>query len=164
MIMGNTCLYGATGGNLFSSGRAGERFAVRNSGCQAVVEGTGDHACEYMTGGIITILGDTGVNFGAGMTGGFAYVLDESGDLDIRLNKESIEMLAIEELTIHQEHLRGIINQHFEETGSLRAQEILHNFDKYAPLFKLIKPTATDVKTLLGHRSRSSAELRVQAQ
>ncbi|HCM46386.1 MAG TPA: glutamate synthase large subunit, partial [Colwellia sp.] len=164
MIMGNTCLYGATGGNLFSSGRAGERFAVRNSGCQAVVEGTGDHACEYMTGGIITILGDTGVNFGAGMTGGFAYVLDESGDLDIRLNKESIEMLAIKELTIHQEHLRGIINQHFEETGSLRAQEILHNFDKYAPLFKLIKPTATDVKTLLGHRSRSSAELRVQAQ
>ncbi|PKG85310.1 glutamate synthase large subunit [Colwellia sp. 75C3] len=164
MIMGNTCLYGATGGNLFSSGRAGERFAVRNSGCQAVVEGTGDHACEYMTGGIVTILGDTGVNFGAGMTGGFAYVLDETGDLDIRLNKESIEMLAIEELTIHQEHLRGIINQHFEETGSLRAQEILHDFDKYAPLFKLIKPTATDVKTLLGHRSRSSAELRVQAQ
>jgi glutamate synthase (NADPH/NADH) large chain len=164
MIMGNTCLYGATGGKLFSSGRAGERFAVRNSGCHAVVEGTGDHACEYMTGGIVTILGDIGVNFGAGMTGGFAYVLDEAGDLDIRLNKESIEMLAIEDLTIHQEHLRGIINQHFEETGSLRAQDILHDFDKYAPLFKLIKPTATDVKTLLGHRSRSSAELRVQAQ
>ena len=164
MIMGNTCLYGATGGKLFSSGRAGERFAVRNSGCHAVVEGTGDHACEYMTGGIVTIIGDIGVNFGAGMTGGFAYVLDESGDLDVRLNKESIEMLAIENLTIHQEHLRGIINQHFEETGSLRAHEILHDFDKYAPLFKLIKPTATDVKTLLGHRSRSSAELRVQAQ
>jgi len=164
MIMGNTCLYGATGGKLFSSGRAGERFAVRNSGCHAVVEGTGDHACEYMTGGIVTILGDIGVNFGAGMTGGFAYVLDEAGDLDVRLNKESIEMLAIEDLTIHQEHLRGIINQHFEETGSLRAQDILHDFDKYAPLFKLIKPTATDVKTLLGHRSRSSAELRVQAQ
>ncbi len=164
MIMGNTCLYGATGGKLFSSGRAGERFAVRNSGCHAVIEGTGDHACEYMTGGIVTILGDTGVNFGAGMTGGFAYVLDETGDLDVRLNKESIEMLAIEDLTIHQEHLRGIINQHFEETGSLRAHEMLHDFDRYAPLFKLIKPTATDVKTLLGHRSRSSAELRVQAQ
>jgi glutamate synthase (NADPH/NADH) large chain len=164
MIMGNTCLYGATGGKLFSSGRAGERFAVRNSGCIAVVEGTGDHACEYMTGGIVTVLGDVGVNFGAGMTGGFAYVLDEAGDLDVRLNKESIEMLAIEELTIHQEHLRGIINQHFEETGSLRAQDILQDFERYAPLFKLIKPTATDVKTLLGHRSRSSAELRVQAQ
>ncbi len=164
MIMGNTCLYGATGGKLFASGRAGERFGVRNSGCIAVVEGTGDHACEYMTGGIVTILGDIGVNFGAGMTGGFAYVLDENNDLDIRLNMESIEMLPIEDLVIHQEHLRGIISQHLDETDSCRAQEILTNFDKYAPLFKLIKPTATDVKTLLGHRSRSSAELRVQAQ
>ncbi|QBG36968.1 glutamate synthase large subunit [Litorilituus sediminis] len=164
MIMGNTCLYGATGGKLYACGRAGERFAVRNSGCHAVVEGTGDHACEYMTGGVVTILGKIGVNFGAGMTGGFAYVLDELGDLDVRLNKESIEILPIDELAIHQEHLRGIINQHFEETGSLRAQEILHDFDKFAPQFKLIKPTATDVKTLLGHRSRSSAELRVQAQ
>lgn len=164
MIMGNTCLYGSTGGKLFGCGRAGERFAVRNSGCHAVIEGTGDHGCEYMTGGIVTILGDVGLNFGAGMTGGFAYVLDEADDLDIRLNKESIEMLAIEDLVIHQEHLRGIINQHFEETGSLRAQEILKDFDRFTPLFKLVKPTATDVKTLLGHRSRSSAELRVQAQ
>ena len=164
MIMGNTCLYGATGGKLYACGRAGERFAVRNSGCHAVVEGAGDHACEYMTGGIVTILGDIGVNFGAGMTGGFAYVLDEKGDLDIRLNTESIEMLAVDDLAIHREHLRGIINHHFEETGSLRAQEILQNFDKFAPLFKLIKPTAIDVKTLLGHRSRSTAELRVQAQ
>jgi glutamate synthase (NADPH/NADH) large chain len=164
MIMGNTCLYGATGGKLFASGRAGERFAVRNSGCHAVVEGTGDHTCEYMTGGIVTVLGDVGINFGAGMTGGFAYVLDEADDLDSRLNKESIELLDIEDLMIHQEHLRGIINQHFEETGSCRAQEILQDFDKFSPLFKLVKPTATDVKTLLGHRSRSSAELRVQAQ
>ncbi len=164
MIMGNTCLYGATGGKLYGCGRAGERFAVRNSGCHAVIEGTGDHACEYMTGGIVTILGQVGVNFGAGMTGGFAYVLDEENDLEIRLNNESIEMLAIDELNIHQEHLRGIINQHLEETGSLRAEEILVNFATYAPLFKLIKPKAVDVKTLLGHRSRSSAELRVQAQ
>jgi glutamate synthase (NADPH/NADH) large chain len=164
MIMGNTCLYGATGGKLYACGRAGERFAVRNSGCHAVVEGAGDHACEYMTGGIVTILGDIGVNFGAGMTGGFAYVLDEKSDLDIRLNTESIEMLAVDDLSIHREHLRGIINHHFEETGSLRAQDILQNFDKFAPLFKLIKPSATDVKTLLGHRSRSTAELRVQAQ
>jgi glutamate synthase (NADPH/NADH) large chain len=164
MIMGNTCLYGATGGNLYACGRAGERFAVRNSGCQAVVEGAGDHACEYMTGGIVTILGNIGVNFGAGMTGGFAYVLDERGDLDVRLNKESIEMLDVDDLAIHQEHLRGIISQHFDHTGSLRAQEILQDFDRFAPFFKLIKPTATDVKTLLGHRSRSSAELRIQAQ
>jgi glutamate synthase (NADPH/NADH) large chain len=117
-----------------------------------------------MTGGIVTILGQVGLNFGAGMTGGFAYVLDEANDLDIRLNKESIEMLNIEDesLSIHKEHLRGIINQHFEETGSLRAQQILQSFDQFAPMFKLIKPTATDVKTLLGHRSRSTAELRVQ--
>ncbi|GAA6203748.1 glutamate synthase large subunit [Thalassotalea sp. SU-HH00458] len=164
MIMGNTCLYGSTGGKLFGCGRAGERFAVRNSGCHAVIEGTGDHACEYMTGGIVTILGQVGVNFGAGMTGGFAYVLDENNDLDIRLNHESIETLPIEDLTIHQEHLRGIISQHHEETGSLHAHKILNNFDAYAPLFRLVKPKATDVKTLLGHRSRSSAELRVQAQ
>ncbi|WP_077342671.1 glutamate synthase large subunit [Pseudocolwellia agarivorans] len=166
MIMGNTCLYGATGGKLYACGRAGERFGVRNSGCHAVVEGTGDHTCEYMTGGVVTVLGSVGVNFGAGMTGGFAYVLDEANDLDIRLNKESIEMLSIDndDLTIHQEHLRGIISQHVEETGSIRAQEILANFDAFAPLFKLVKPKATDVKTLLGHRSRSSAELRVQAQ
>ena len=164
MIMGNTCLYGATGGLLFGCGRAGERFAVRNSGCHAVIEGAGDHACEYMTGGIVAILGQVGVNFGAGMTGGFAYVFDESDDLAIRLNNESIETLPIEDLTIHQEHLRGMINQHVEETGSLHAQNILNNFTQYAPLFKLIKPKATDVKTLLGHRSRSSAELRVQAQ
>jgi glutamate synthase (NADPH/NADH) large chain len=117
-----------------------------------------------MTGGIVAVLGDVGVNFGAGMTGGFAYVLDEAGDLDSRLNKESIELLPIEDLTIHQEHLRGMIDQHFEETGSCRAQQILHDFDTFAPLFKLIKPTATDVKTLLGHRSRSTAELRVEVQ
>jgi len=164
MIMGNTCLYGATGGKLYASGRAGERFAVRNSGCHAVVEGTGDHTCEYMTGGIVTVLGQVGVNFGAGMTGGFAYVLDEADDLDIRLNKESIEMLSVSDHVIHQEHLRGIIAKHFEETGSPRAEEMLNDFDRFAPMFKLVKPTATDVKTLLGHRSRSSSELRVQAQ
>ena len=110
------------------------------------------------------LIWQVGVNFGAGMTGGFAYVLDEADDLEIRLNSESIELLPITDLTIHQEHLRGIINQHFDETGSARAQDILGNFDAYAPKFKLVKPTATDVKTLLGHRSRSSAELRVQAQ
>jgi glutamate synthase (NADPH/NADH) large chain len=117
-----------------------------------------------MTGGIVTILGQTGVNFGAGMTGGFAYVLDEADDLDVRLNKDSIEMLPMGNLAIHQEHLRGIIDQHLEQTGSCRAQQILQDFEYFAPLFKLIKPTAVDVKTLLGHRSRSSAELRVQAQ
>ena len=164
MIMGNTCLYGATGGKLFGCGRAGERFGVRNSGAHAVIEGTGDHACEYMTGGIVTILGKVGLNFGAGMTGGFAYILDQDDDLEMRLNTESIEMLEISDLVIHQEHLRGVINQHVEETGSLHAQHILENFDEYSSQFKLIKPKSADVKSLLGHRSRSSAELRVQAQ
>lgn len=164
MIMGNTCLYGATGGKLYASGCAGERFAVRNSGCKAVIEGAGDHCCEYMTGGIVTVLGEVGVNFGAGMTGGFAYVLDEADDLESRLNQESIEMLSLDDITIHQEHLRGIINLHLEQTGSARAQQILENFDEFVSKFKLVKPKASDVKTLLGHRSRSAAELRVQAQ
>ncbi|MDN3653363.1 glutamate synthase large subunit [Thalassotalea ponticola] len=163
-IMGNTCLYGATGGNLYAAGRAGERFAVRNSGCHAVIEGAGDHACEYMTGGIVTFLGGVGLNFGAGMTGGFAYVVDEHQDLTQRLNTESIEALELTQLTIHQEHLRGMINHHLEHTGSARAAFILENFHQFIANFKLIKPIATDVKTLLGHRSRSSAELRVQAQ
>ncbi|WP_394176764.1 glutamate synthase large subunit [Thalassotalea litorea] len=163
-IMGNTCLYGATGGRLYAAGCAGERFGVRNSGCNAVVEGTGDHACEYMTGGIVTILGQTGLNFGAGMTGGFAYVLDEGNDLEKRINGESIEIVSLDELVIHQEHLRGIVSHHLELTGSERAQDILDNFATYSPQFKLIKPKAVDVQTLLGHRSRSSAELRVQAQ
>ncbi|WP_068545852.1 glutamate synthase large subunit [Thalassotalea crassostreae] len=163
-IMGNTCLYGATGGHLYAAGCAGERFAVRNSGCHAVIEGAGDHACEYMTGGIVTFLGKVGLNFGAGMTGGFAYVLDEDNNLDSCINGESIEIVELTDLTIHQEHLRGIINHHLEQTNSPRAQYILENFSEFASKFKLIKPTATDVKTLLGHRSRSSAELRVQAQ
>ncbi|QBY04951.1 glutamate synthase large subunit [Thalassotalea sp. HSM 43] len=163
-IMGNTCLYGATGGKLYAAGRAGERFGVRNSGCHAVIEGAGDHACEYMTGGVVTFLADVGLNFGAGMTGGFAYVLDEQNDLQQRLNGESIEALELVDLRIHQEHLRGIINHHLEETGSPRAAYILENFGEFSSKFKLVKPKATDVKTLLGHRSRSAAELRVQAQ
>ncbi|TLU67150.1 glutamate synthase large subunit [Thalassotalea litorea] len=163
-IMGNTCLYGATGGRLYAAGRAGERFAVRNSGVNAVIEGTGDHACEYMTGGIVTILGETGLNFGAGMTGGFAYVLDQAGDLEKRINGESIEIVSLDDLVIHQEHLRGIVNHHLELTGSERAQYILDNFAEFSQQFKLIKPKAVDVQTLLGHRSRSSAELRIQAQ
>jgi glutamate synthase (NADPH) large chain len=163
-IIGNTCLYGATGGKLFAAGTAGERFGVRNSGTIAVVEGAGDNACEYMTGGIIAILGKTGVNFGAGMTGGFAYILDEDGDFAGRVNPELIETLPLNGLQIHQEHLRGLIDRHLEETGSSRAQEILANFDQWIPKFYLAKPKSADVNTLLGHQSRSAAELRVQAQ
>ena len=163
-IIGNTCLYGATGGKLFAAGKAGERFGVRNSGTIAVIEGAGDNACEYMTGGIVAILGATGVNFGAGMTGGFAYVLDENEDFAGRVNQESVEALALDELYIHQEHLRGLIAEHLEETGSSHAEQILANFDEWIPKFYLIKPKAADLQTLLGHQSRSAAELRVQAQ
>lgn len=163
-IIGNTCLYGATGGKLFAAGRAGERFAVRNSGAIAVVEGIGDNGCEYMTGGIVCILGRTGINFGAGMTGGFAYVLDEDGHFSKRLNSELVETLPISELTIHEEHLRGIITEHVSQTGSQRGEDILANWAQWVPHLILIKPKSSDVKALLGHRSRSSAELRIQAQ
>ena len=163
-IAGNTCLYGATGGKLYAAGRAGERFAVRNSGAISVVEGIGDNGCEYMTGGIVCVLGKTGVNFGAGMTGGFAYILDIDGDFDKRINKELVEMLNVADYPIHEEHLRGLIMEHAQLTNSSRAEEILANWQEFAKQFVLIKPKSSDVKALLGHRSRSSAELRVQAQ
>lgn len=161
-IAGNTCLYGATGGRFYAAGQVGERFAVRNSGAIAVVEGTGDNCCEYMTGGVVVVLGQTGVNFGAGMTGGFAYLLDEHDDLGLRLNPELIEALEVT-TPILQEHLRSLLHQHAEETGSEKAQRILSDFSNYLPKFKLVKPKTSDVNTLLGHRARSSDELRVQA-
>ncbi|MDE3272932.1 glutamate synthase large subunit [Pseudoalteromonas sp. G4] len=163
-IAGNTCLYGATGGRLFAAGRAGERFAVRNSGAIAVVEGLGDNGCEYMTGGIVCVLGDTGINFGAGMTGGFAYVLDEKGDFDKRINTELVELVELDDLNIHHEHLRGLIGEHLEATQSNRAEEILADFEHFISKFRLVKPKSSDVQGLLGHRARSSAELRIQAQ
>lgn len=159
VIIGNTCLYGATGGRLFAAGQAGERFCVRNSGAEVVVEGIGDNGCEYMTGGIVTILGATGVNFGAGMTGGFAYVLDEAGALTSRVNPELVEVLSLGGRVILQEHLRGIINRHMEETGSRRAERILSGFEEhYVSLFKLVKPITSDVNSLLGHRGNSPRE------
>ncbi|GKX64064.1 glutamate synthase large subunit [Pragia fontium] len=163
-IIGNTCLYGATGGKLFAAGRAGERFAVRNSGAITVVEGIGDNGCEYMTGGIVCILGRTGINFGAGMTGGFAYVLDQDDEFRKRVNPELVEVLAVDELAIHEEHLRGLLTEHIQHTGSARAEDILANWSQWASKFVLVKPKSSDIKALLGHRSRSSAELRIQAQ
>ncbi|MEW9797139.1 glutamate synthase large subunit [Alteromonas sp. CYL-A6] len=163
-IMGNTCLYGATGGKLFAAGRAGERFGVRNSGAIAVVEGIGDNGCEYMTGGIVAVLGPVGVNFGAGMTGGFAYLLDDNDDLQNRVNSELVDIMPIDDKAILAEHLRGLINQHYEETGSENSLSLLTDFNQTLSRFKLIKPKTSDVKNLLGHISRSSAELRIQAQ
>jgi glutamate synthase (NADPH/NADH) large chain len=163
-IMGNTCLYGATGGKLFAAGRAGERFAVRNSGAVAVIEGMGDNGCEYMTGGIVACLGSSGVNFGAGMTGGFAYLYDEFNDIEHRVNEELVDIMGVDDKVILSEHLRGLINRHYEETGSDHSLALLTNFAEESKNFKLIKPKTSDVKNLLGHISRSSAELRIQVQ
>jgi glutamate synthase (NADPH/NADH) large chain len=160
-IMGNTCLYGATGGKLYAAGGAGERFAVRNSGATAVVESIGDHGCEYMTGGIVAVLGDCGINFGAGMTGGFAYLRDMDGDLHRRLNHELVEALEIE-TSIIKEHLRGLIHEHHEATGSSYSRQLLASFDETLKSFRIVKPKSQDVSDLLGHRARSTAELRVQ--
>ena len=150
-IMGNTCLYGATGGELYACGRAGERFAVRNSGAVAVVEGVGDHACEYMTGGVVAVLGRTGVNFGAGLTGGFAYVLDLDRDFVDRYNHELIDIHRItpEAMEAHLHHLRGLIEAHVRETGSVWAREILDDFRTYLPRFWLVKPKAAEIEDLM---------------
>jgi len=157
-IVGNTCLYGATGGKLLAAGRAGERFAVRNSGAKAVVEGAGDHCCEYMTGGQVTVLGSTGYNFGAGMTGGFAYVLDQDNTFVDKYNHELVDIHRIsnEETEAHRNHLRGIITNYVEETGSRWGQEILENFDNYIGKFWLVKPKAASLEQLLKNtRTRS---------
>ncbi len=150
-IIGNTCLYGATGGQLFAAGTAGERFGVRNSGCHAVVEGTGDHCCEYMTGGIVTVLGKTGLNFGAGMTGGFAYVLDLDGDFFDRCNHELIDMHRIsnEQTENHRINLMSIIKEHVAKTGSQWGQTILDDFEHYVRKFYLVKPKAANIASLL---------------
>ena len=150
-ILGNTCLYGATGGELFAAGTAGERFAVRNSGAIAVVEGAGDHACEYMTGGVVVILGTTGINFGAGMTGGFAYVLDLQRDFVDRYNHALIDIqhIAPDSMENHVHHLRGLIQRHAELTGSDWAEEILDDFRRMLPKFWLVKPKAADLDQLI---------------
>ncbi len=150
-IIGNTCLYGATGGKLFAAGTAGERFAVRNSGAHAVVEGAGDHCCEYMTGGLVTVLGSTGYNFGAGMTGGFAYVLDLDNTFVDKYNHELVEIQRIsrEEMEAYRNHLRGVIREHISETGSTWAEHILEDFDDYIGRFWLVKPKAANLRSLL---------------
>jgi glutamate synthase (NADPH) large chain len=151
VIMGNTCLYGATGGELYAAGTAGERFAVRNSGALAVVEGTGDHCCEYMTGGVVCVLGRTGVNFGAGFTGGFAYVLDLERDFVDRYNHELIDIHRVspEGMGIYVQHLRGLIVEHVEATGSVWGTQLLNDFRTYIGRFWMVKPKAAAIDSLL---------------
>ncbi|MEX0605251.1 MAG: glutamate synthase large subunit [Marinobacter sp.] len=150
-IVGNTCLYGATGGKMFAAGTAGERFGVRNSGAHAVVEGVGDHCCEYMTGGLVTVLGSTGHNFGAGMTGGFAYVMDQKNTFVDKYNHELVEIQRIssEDMEPYRNHLRGVVREHVSETGSEWARHILDNFDDYIGRFWLVKPKAASLRSLL---------------
>lgn len=150
-IVGNTCLYGATGGKLFAAGTAGERFAVRNSGAHAVVEGTGDHCCEYMTGGFVCVLGKTGYNFGSGMTGGFAYVLDMDNSFFDKLNHELVEIQRIsgEAMEAYRSHLARVLAEYVEETGSEWGRELSENLDDYVRRFWLVKPKAATLKQLL---------------
>ncbi len=128
-ICGNTCLYGATGGSLYANGRAGERFAVRNSGATAVIEGVGDHGCEYMTNGTIAILGKTGKNFGAGMSGGTAYVYDIDGKFFSRVNPEMVGVLPVKRSNDIAQ-VRSLVEAHAEKTGSPRAKELLADWDE----------------------------------
>ena len=139
IIIGNTVLYGATKGEIYISGVAGERFGVRNSGANAVVEGVGNHCCEYMTGGRVVVLGSTGSNFAAGMSGGIAYVLDENSDFDYYCNMGMVELSLVEDrVDVHE--LNGLIARHFHFTKSKKAKMILDDFEKYLPMFIKIIP------------------------
>ncbi len=143
IIVGNVALYGATSGKAFIAGVAGERFAVRNSGAVAVVEGVGDHGCEYMTGGRVVVLGETGKNFAAGMSGGIAYVWDPRRDLYLRVNEELVSIEPVR--SKHDlEELRSLITQHVEATGSEKGRAILADFEHAAVSFKKILPRDYD--------------------
>ena len=155
ILVGNVALYGATSGQAFLSGVAGERFCVRNSGATAVVEGVGDHGCEYMTGGRVVVLGPTGKNFAAGMSGGVAYVLDEDRDLYLRLNKALVSMEPVTEKHDAAE-LRELIQAHADATGSPKAKRILADFDAWLPKFKKILPHDYDrmLRTIARYEER----------
>jgi len=157
-IMGNTCLYGATGGQLFAAGTAGERFAVRNSGAVAVIEGAGDHCCEYMTGGVVCVLGRTGVNFGAGFTGGFAYVLDMDRDFVDHYNHELVDIhrMSIEGTEQNIHHLHALIEQHVHWTQSRWGREILGDFRAFLGKFWLVKPKAAELNSLIENLRRAA--------
>jgi glutamate synthase (NADPH/NADH) large chain len=158
IIMGNTCLYGATGGHLYAAGVAGERFAVRNSGAIAVIEGAGDHCCEYMTGGVVCVLGRTGVNFGAGFTGGFAYVLDLERDFVDRYNHELIDISRIhaESMQSHLQHLQNLLEEHVAQTASSWAEEIVNDLRSYIGKFWVVKPKAASIDSLIENLRRAA--------
>ncbi|MBS0959046.1 glutamate synthase large subunit [Acetobacter thailandicus] len=153
-IIGNTVLYGATAGELFAAGQAGERFAVRNSGATAVVEGCGSNACEYMTGGTVVILGQTGDNFGAGFTGGMAFVFDEKNNFEDKINADSLLWTRVTQPE-WQEKLHALVTRHVEETGSPYATMLLHKWDEVLPSFWQIVPR--DYARIIGFTCESEA-------
>ncbi|MCH9037870.1 MAG: glutamate synthase large subunit [Chloroflexi bacterium] len=152
ILVGNVVLYGATGGKAFIRGIAGERFAVRNSGAQAVVEGVGDHGCEYMTRGTVVVLGPVGRNFAAGMSGGEAFVLDENGTFESMCNTGLVGLEQVE-ADDDKSLLRGLIQEHFDQTGSLNAKRVIENWDEMLPKFVKVMPH--DYKRVLEERKRS---------
>jgi glutamate synthase domain-containing protein 3 len=147
IIVGNVAFYGATSGEAYISGMAGERFCVRNSGVHAVVEAVGDHGCEYMTGGRVIVLGPAGRNFGAGMSGGVAYVLDERGDFKMNANKDMVELNGLDEPE-EIAAVRAMIERHLKYTGSARAKHVLENWEQMIPRFVQVMPR--DYKRMLG--------------
>jgi len=156
VVVGNVALYGATAGEAYFRGFAGERFAVRNSGAHAIVEGVGDHCCEYMTGGVVVVLGETGRNFAAGMSGGVAFVLDEAGRFETLCNKDMVGLEAVEsEEDI--ELLRGMVERHLQWSGSEQARRVLEDWDGLLPSFVKVMPN--DLRRVL--RERQEAELEV---
>lgn len=161
-IVGNACLYGATGGDFHANGRAGERFAVRNSGAFAVAEGTGDHCCEYMTGGVVVVLGSVGRNVGAGMTGGLGYFYDPDNMLDERLNKEIVKAQSIQSKE-GVAQLKHIIERHFEKTGSEKAEAILNNWDDEVKNFVQIHPPSEVNSPFVTESDDIGTDLRVSA-
>ena len=161
IIVGNTVLYGATGGEAYFRGLAGERFAVRNSGARAVVEGVGDHGCEYMTGGVVVVLGRTGRNFGAGMSGGVAFVLDEAGDFERGCNLGLVELEAVSERD-DQDLLRGMVERHTHLTASARGRWVLEHWHELLPRF--VKVIPVEYKKVLLLRTRREQEAKHTAQ
>jgi glutamate synthase (NADPH/NADH) large chain/glutamate synthase (ferredoxin) len=156
IILGNTVMYGATGGSLFANGKGGERFCVRNSGGTAVVEGVGDHCCEYMTGGTVVVLGPTGKNFGAGMTGGEGYILDMEDDF---LDRYNPQLITPERLTNEEDitALKAFIYKHLEVTESETAKNILADWATYQPKFWKVRPTVPAAKPVVEEKPKDEA-------
>ncbi len=153
IIIGNTSLYGATGGEAYIYGCAGERFAVRNSGATAVIEGVGDHGCEYMTGGTVVVLGKTGRNFAAGMSGGVAFVLNEDNHFEKQCNLSLVALDPVKEVKDKQ-LLKELISRHAQYTGSRKAKVLLENFDKMLPNF--VKVISVEYKKVLQQREKQA--------